>query len=84
MRLVWILFWFGLGLLLVAAGVRLRARLRRRSDPWGPTVDDEALRRIVEEGRLVTDEDEPLDLREIREEERRFWEEERWDEADEF
>lgn len=84
MRLVWILFWFGLGLLLVAAGVRLRARLRRHSEARGPTVDDEALRRIVEEGRLVTDEDEPLDLGEIREEERRFWEDERWDEADEF
>lgn len=84
MRLVWILFWFGLGLLLVAAGFRLRARIRERWNASGPRVDDDAVRRIEDEGVLWTDEDEPLDLREIEEEERRFWEEEEWDEADEW
>jgi hypothetical protein len=47
-------------------------------------VDDDVLRRIIEEGVVRTDEDEPLDLDEIREEERRFWEGEEWDEADEW
>lgn len=84
MRLLWILFWFALALLLVIAGVRLRTRMRRRERRSEPRVDDEAVRRIVEEGALRTDEDEPLDLDGIAEQERRFWEEEQWDEADEF
>lgn len=82
MRVLWVLFWFALGLLLVAAGLRIRAKIWRRYDRSGPVVDDDAVYRIVEEGRLVTDEDEPLDLDEIEEEERRFWEEEGWDQAD--
>ena len=84
MRLFWILFWFALALLLVAAGVRLRARMRRRYGRSGPLVDDDAVRRIVEDGVLTTDEDEPLDLEEIEAEERRFWDEEEWDEAEEW
>lgn len=83
MRLLWILFWFGLGVLLVAAGVRFRTRMRARYGRSRPVVDDEAVRRIVADGVLTTEEDEPLDLEEIEDEERRFWEE-TWDEADEW
>lgn len=83
MRLLWIAFWAGLGILLLVAGMRMRRESRRRYEQQGPEVDDEAMRRIVEDGVLVTEEDEPLDLDEIQREERRFWEE-TWDEAEEF
>lgn len=84
MRYVWILFWLTLGLLLVAGWMRLRSRKSGRYDRSQAVVDDEALRQIEARGVLTTDEDEPLDLDGIRREERRFWEEEQWDEADEF
>jgi hypothetical protein len=69
--------------LAVIAGVLARRRRRRG---WGqppPTVDDEAIRKILNRGVLETDEDEPLDLGEIEEEERRFWSE-NWDEPEEL
>lgn len=69
--------------LVVAAGIQLRARIRRRIGPLRPRVDDAAVRAILERGVVVSDEDEPLDLDEIEREERRFWTE-RWDEADEW
>lgn len=78
------LFWLACGALLILAGLRLRSRLRGGNDGSAPVVDDDMLRRILKEGVVRTDEDEPLDLDEIHEEERRFWEEEEWDEADEW
>lgn len=70
--------------LAVTAVVLMRRRRRRR---WkrsaAPTVDDEAIRRIMNRGVLETDEEEPLDLGEIEEEERRFWSE-NWDEPEEL
>ena len=59
-------------------------RVRRRvpTSRAVPQVDDEALRRIIEDGSLPHEE--PLDLERAAEEERRFWNEERWDEADEW
>lgn len=83
MGLLATLLWAGLTLLVVAAAVRLRRRLGRRTDA-SPRLDDEAIRRIETEGRLVSDEDEPLDLDEIAQEERRFWDEEEWDSAEEL
>ncbi len=71
-------------LVLVLAGGLLRLRQRRRWRARTPEVDDEALHRILTEGRLEVEEDEPLDPDLIEEEERRFWEEERWDGAEEF
>jgi hypothetical protein len=70
--------------LVLASGIRLRSRVRRRLAPrsGSPRVDDQAVRAIIERGVLVTDEDEPLDLGEIEEEERRFWSS-GWDEPDE-
>jgi hypothetical protein len=67
-----------LGLLAVAAALVYRRRLQRTTI----TLDDSMIRSIETHG--VIDVDEPLDLEAIREEEERFLEEERWDEADEW
>ena len=71
--------------LVMASGLRLRARLLRsgRGRECMPVVDDEAVRRILEEGVLDVDVEPPLDLNEIDDEERRFWSE-RWDEPEEW
>ncbi len=69
--------------LMAASAVMWRLRLRQQVRPRGPVVDDAAVRAILERGVIVTDEDEPLDLDEIDEEERRFWTE-LWDEPDEW
>ena len=76
------LVWVGLALLVVAAAVRLRRRLGGR-ERGAPRLDDEAIRQIETAGRLAFDEEEPLDIEAIEEEERRFWAEEEWDSADE-
>lgn len=74
---LWLLLWIG-GVALAFAGlVRVRARLRAHVHRR-PVLDDDAVRSIVETGVFVSDEDEPLDLEQVREEERRFWEEEEW------
>jgi hypothetical protein len=77
-----LLFAFLVGLM-VAQGIQLRVRIRRRLRPRRPVVDDDAVRSILERGVLVTEDDEPLDYDEIDEEERRFWSES-WDEPDEW
>ncbi len=76
--------WLLLGALLLVAGITVRARLHHISQQPGPALDDDAIRGIMEEGTLTTDEDEPLDIDEVRREEQAFWDEERWDDADEF
>jgi len=75
------LIWAGMGAMAVAAAVRLRQRLRDGRSPEGPEVDDDAVRRILETGRLTSSEEPPLDLEEIEEAEERFWSEP-WDEPD--
>jgi len=74
----------GLGLVALAiyAGWRRRVALREklRGEPF--RLDDEAVRRIESAGTIETPEPEPLDLREIEEEERRFWEDEDWNPAE--
>ncbi len=79
----WFVFWAGLTLLAFAAGVSLRVRLRDRVGSPIPELDDEGLRAILETGSLTTEEDEPLDLPDIDDEERRFWSES-WDEPEEW
>jgi len=74
------LIWALMGALVVAAGLRLRRRLRGVRDE-GPRVDDEGLRQILETGRFTSPEDPPLDLGEIAEAEERFWSEP-WDEPE--
>ncbi len=81
--LFWLVFWTGLVLLAFAAGIGLRLRLREHLRPRIPVVDDEALDAILITGTLTADEDEPLDIREIDEEERKFWSES-WDEPEEW
>ncbi len=77
--------WVFGGVLVVAAGLRLRKRLAEGSGSTaGPRIDDEAIESIVEEGVLEDDDQEPLDHDEIDDEERRFWEEEEWDDAEEW
>jgi hypothetical protein len=79
----WFGFWAGLTVLVFAAGISLRTRLRERIGNTMPVVDDEAVEEILQRGVLRTNEDEPLDLREIDDEERKFWSES-WDEPDEW
>lgn len=76
------LFWGGLVALVVLAYVQLRARLREWIE--APRLSDDDIARILETGSLRTEADEPLDLEEIEAEERRFWQEEEWDEAEEW
>ncbi len=74
-----LLFAAGLLALVLAAAVTLRARRRRAFRRRGPRVDDAVIVQIIERGEVWVDEDEPLDLEEIDEEEERFWSES-WDE----
>lgn len=68
-----------LGVLALAAGIAVRLRIRRKTARGeGPEVDEETVRRIEQEGRVETDEREPLDRDRIRREEDRFWSE-TWD-----
>jgi len=57
--------------------------LRERIDAPRPVIDDEAVEEILQSGTIVTSEDEPLDLGDIDEEERKFWSES-WNEPDEW
>jgi len=82
LTLLWILFWAVAAALTVAAGWSLyerRKRLARRQ----PVLDDDAIQRILETGELYVEEDEPLNLRAIDEEEERFWSE-TWDEPEDW
>jgi hypothetical protein len=64
----------------LAAFVLTRRVLARRAARRGLT--DEAIRAIEERGTVELDD--PLDLREVDAEERRFWTEEQWDESEEW
>ena len=79
------LFFAGLltGGVVVSWWVR-RRKLREEIQRLEPTLDDDAVRRILTEGTLYLDDAPPLDLDEIAEEEERFWSEESWDSAEEF
>ncbi|MGD2067335.1 MAG: hypothetical protein PVI57_01520 [Gemmatimonadota bacterium] len=76
------LFWAAAVLLVMMGFARIRARLRERLGEDG--LDDDDIRAIEETGSLHRERPEPLDLDAIEEEERRFWETEEWDEADEW
>ena len=73
-----LVFPLALVALLVAAGLALRSR-RREALGARPVLDDAAIHRIIEDGEIWVDDDEPLDLQEIDDEEERFWSES-WDE----
>ncbi len=80
--LFWIVFWAGLVVLALTAGISLRVRLREHVRPRIPLIDDEAIDAILTIGTL-TDDDEPLDIGDIDEEERKFWSES-WDDPEEL
>ncbi len=75
------MFALVLGLLVALAAL---AYLRRRATMRKHThvVTDDVVRQIETHGRVEVDE--PLDLQEIEAEERRFWDEETWDESEEY
>jgi hypothetical protein len=82
LTLFWILLWALLAALTVAAGWSVYER-RRRLLQRRPLVDDDAIRAILDTGELHVEDDEPLDLEEIDQEEERFWSES-WDEPDDW
>jgi hypothetical protein len=69
-----------IGLLALAACLIHRSRLAREVGGQESVLSDDMIRQIESSGWIEVDE--PLDHREIREEEARFWEEP-WDEPDE-
>ena len=78
--------WILLAVLLIVATLRYRRGLDARKRGGGPVVDDDAVRRILEHGRIETpddEDDEPLDLDAIAREEEEFWKES-WDEPEEY
>ncbi len=83
LTLFWLVFWAGLTVLVVTAGVSLRVRLRDRVEKSRPIVDDAGVEEILATGALTTDEDSPLDIEQIDGEERKFWSQ-TWDEPDEW
>ena len=82
LTLFWLVFWAGLTVLAVTAGVSLRMRLRDRVGKSMPIVNDAAVEEILATGALITDEDSPLDIAQIDDEEHKFWSQ-TWDEPDE-
>ena len=65
------------------AGVLIRLRVLRRTGRIGGHLSEGDVRQIVESGSLSMDDDEPLDLYQAEEAEKRFWSES-WDEAEEY
>ncbi|MGE0157846.1 MAG: hypothetical protein AB7T31_00465 [Gemmatimonadales bacterium] len=80
--LIWFTFWGILTVLVIAACILVYVRRRASFARRTPRVDDDAVKAIVETGALAIDDDEPLDMREIEEQEERFWSE-TWDEPEE-
>lgn len=78
-----VLVWAGLGILAAVSWYSVRARLRRSLRSKRVEVNDEAIAQILEDGVFAADEDDPLDVDHIRQEEERFWER-TWDEAEEL
>lgn len=77
------LIWFAFGALAVLGGLEVRRKTRASRREGRASLDDEAIRRIMETGAISVDEDPPLDMEEIEDEEERFWAE-RWDEPEEW
>jgi len=79
LAIFWFVFGAGLATLAILAGVSLRARQADVIGRGRPVLDDAASEQIIEQGEIWVDEDDPLDLDEIDDEEERFWSES-WDE----
>ena len=83
LRFFWPVLWFFLGALAGYAWISMRRKLKRSIEVPLPRIDQDDIRRIEEEGALLKDDPEPLDLKQISREEDEFWKE-TWDEAEEF
>ena len=57
--------------------------IRDRVEKNRPSVDDAAIEEILATGALTTDEDSPLNIEQIDDEEQKFWSQ-TWDEPDEW
>lgn len=75
---------FPLLVLALSAAVLVRRSLKRSRLPRRSTLTDEMIQRIIHDGTLALDDDEPLDSGRIREEEERFWRGATWDEPEPF
>lgn len=74
--------WSVLAILVALAGLRYRQRLQdTREETDSSAIDDEAIDRIIADGKLATTDD--LDLDAAAEAEDEFWNE-YWDEPDEY
>ena len=83
LRFFWPVLWFFLGTLVAFAWISMRRKRKRSIEVPPPRIDEDDIRRIEEEGTLLTDDPEPLDLEEIGREEDEFWKE-TWDEPEEL
>ena len=83
LNLLGLLFWTTITILVMAAALRMYMRRKELFSSDVPVLDENAIQTILEIGEITTDEDEPLDLEEIDEEEERFWRES-WDEPEEL
>jgi hypothetical protein len=81
-RFFWPVLWFFLGALVAYAWIAMRLKLKRSTDFSPPRIGQDDIRQIEEEGALLRDDPEPLDLKQISREEDEFWKE-TWDEAEE-
>ena len=83
LRFFWPLLWFLLGALVAYTWVSRRQKLKWSIAVPPPRIDEADIHRIEEEGTLLKDDPEPLDLKRISREEDEFWRE-TWDEAEEL
>tara|TARA_B100000700_G_scaffold94066_1_gene106117 strand:- start:4174 stop:4443 length:270 start_codon:yes stop_codon:yes gene_type:complete len=77
----WVSLGVGLGVMVISARVSLRLRRSRKVEEKAQILDDQAVDRIIRQGKLSINED-VLDLDAIDDEEERFWSE-TWDEPEE-
>ncbi len=82
-RFFWSVLWFFVGAVFAYAWICMRRRIRKSIEVPPPRIDEDDIRRIEEEGSLLTDDPEPLDLEQIGREEDEFWKE-TWDEPEEL
>ena len=76
------IIWTALAVIVLWAGLRHRHRINATRRGGTPAIDDAAIDRIIQEGRLPTEEEEALDLDAAREAEEEFLDE-YWDQPDE-
>ena len=81
LELFWVGFGVGLGVMVISARVSLCLRRSRQVEEKTQILDDQAVDRIIRQGKISINED-VLDLKAIENEEERFWSE-NWDEPEE-